>query len=160
MGKLYPNGIDSLIIQEVKDPNQIFYCWVFSSDKAFHSKYYVPPKTGKFYSLNCNRATEMSFVSNNIEKVVKDYSTLQQKFNSDFENIKCLITIIAESNKAKLNELYGSQDVQVVLNKQKEKLFEEVLKQNANLIDFKNHFLENKLISKGEIEYVNKIKSQ
>lgn len=159
MSKLYPDGIDSLIIQEVKDPNQIFYCWVFKSGDNLHYKYYVSPKSGKFYLHNRERAEEISFVTDNSEKDEKNFKTLQDKFNADFENVKSLIAIVAESNKENLKELYGSDELEIVLNKQKEKLFEDVLKQNASVIDFKRHFLENNLISKSKIEAVNKKKS-
>ncbi len=159
LSRIYPDGINSIITHEVRDPQQIFYCWVFKCEEDFHSKYYVSPKSGKFYKLNSEIAEQMSFITDSTEKDLKTFKILQDKFNSDFSNLNSLISVVAETSKEKLKELYGSEDINEVLLKQKEKLFDDIIKQNEKTIDFKSHFLENKEISKNEVELVNQKKS-
>lgn len=155
MNKNYPDNINSLITQEVRDPEQIFYVWVFKCDDNFHKKYYVSPKSGKFYKLDRTRQEEMSFIADLSEKDAKALKDLQEKFNSDFYSFKNLITAVAETSKDRLRDLYGSEDLNEVLNKQKEKIFEDIVNQNSKVMSFKNHFFENKQITREELTQVN-----
>jgi len=160
MTKLYPDGINDLITQEVRDPEQIFYCWVFKSDNDFHSKYYVSPKSGKFYKLDRSHEAQLSFGKENPEQDEKLLKSLQEKFNSNIQSKKELLTIVAENNKEKFKELYGTEKLEDVISKEKEKAFEDVLSQNGKVIDFKIHFLENREISQEEIKRVYTIKGR
>lgn len=84
---------------------------------------------------------------------------MQEKFNADFENMKKLICIIADADKVKLKELYESDDLNIALEKQKEKLFSDLVKQNSIMEDYKEYLFENKPITKEVVDAVNKKKS-
>lgn len=97
----------------------------------------------------------MSFIADLSEKDAKALKDLQEKFNSDFYSFKNLITAVAETSKDRLRDLYGSEDLNEVLNKQKEKIFEDIVNQNSKVMSFKNHFFENKQITREELTQVN-----
>ena len=151
--QLYPENIASFISEGAIDKEQVYYVLVFECDNEFHKKYYIPPNSGKFFKLERFNVENESFLPD-IKTLEKVFKTAQEKFTTDFSNFNSLLTIVAQTNKDKLTELYKSQDLEEIIKNEKERLYNDLCFQNKRFIGFKEYFYENKPILEADMKKI------